>query len=99
MRGPFGWAKKTSEEPYREVPPLSDLTFSGKTDKNGKLVLQNIPGHTTELEVDHPQYQAPLQDPKGWRDRHVRATFSAGQTNVMAMKLEPKGTDFIGTTR
>jgi len=51
------------------------------------------------LEVDSTQYQVPLQQPKGWRDRHVRIAFVAGATNHLEMVLEPKGTDFIGTAK
>ena len=30
MWGPFGWYEKSSEEPYREIPHLSDPIFSAK---------------------------------------------------------------------
>ena len=96
MWGPFGWMKHSSEEPYREIPHLSDPIFSGKTDKNGKLVLNNIPAESRGIDIDHPLFQVPLQDVKGWRDRHVRAVFSPGITNELNMTLEPKGADFIG---
>lgn len=96
MWGPFGWMKNSSEEPYRDIPHLSDPIFSGKTDKNGKLVLNNIPAETRGIDIDHPQFQVPLQDVKGWRDRHVRAVFSPGITNELNMTLEPKGADYIG---
>jgi hypothetical protein len=95
MWGEFGWMKKSSEEPYREIPHLSDPAFSGKTDKNGKLVLNNIPAEAHGIDIDHPQFQVPLQDVKGWRDRHVRATFSPGMTKELNLALEPKGADFI----
>src|SRR5436190_14921382 len=97
MRGAFGWAKKTSEEPYRQQPLLPDLTFSGKTDKDGKLVIRNIPGGSRGLETDHPEFQAPLQQPKGLRNRFIRTAFSAGTTNKLELAMEPKGTDFNGT--
>jgi beta-lactamase regulating signal transducer with metallopeptidase domain len=96
MRGMFGWVKNSSEEPYREIPHLSDPIFSGKTDINGKLVLNNIPAESRTIEIDHPQFQVLLQDVKGRRDRHVRAVFSPGITNELNMTLEPKGADFIG---
>jgi beta-lactamase regulating signal transducer with metallopeptidase domain len=96
MWGPFGWMKNSSEEPYREIPHLSDPIFSGQTDKNGKLVLNNIPAETRGIDIDHPQFQVPLQDVNGWRDRHVRAVFSPGMTNKLDMTLEPKGANFIG---
>lgn len=96
MRGNFGWNKASSEEPYRTLPELPNITLSGKTDKNGKLVIPNIPWQTTGLGVDHPNYQVPFQN-KDFRDRHVRAKYAAGKTNVMVMKMDPKGTDFIGS--
>ena len=97
MWGMFGWMKNSSEEPYREIPHLPDPIFSGQTDKNGKLVIKNIPAETHGMEVDHPQFQVPLQEPKGWRDRHIRITFSPGTTNKLELTLEPKGKDFIGS--
>ena len=48
------------------------------------------------MDVEHPQFQVPLQEPNGWRDRHIRAKFSPGTTNKMELTLEPKGKDFIG---
>jgi len=51
------------------------------------------------LYVEHPHFQVPLQDIKGWRNRYVRLSFKAGETNRLTMVLEPKGTDFIGTAR
>jgi hypothetical protein len=99
MRGMFGWTKNSSEEPYRELPNLSDLGFSGKTDSNGYLVIKNIPAKSRGIDVDHPEFQVPLQEPKGWRDRHIRAVFSPGTTNKLNITLQPKGTDFIGASR
>jgi beta-lactamase regulating signal transducer with metallopeptidase domain len=96
MWGQFGWLKNSSEEPYRVIPHLPDPIFSGKTDIDGKLVLKNIPGETHGIEMEHPQFQVPLQDIKGWRDRYVRATFSPGVTNKLKLTLEPKGTDYVG---
>lgn len=96
MWGMFGWTKNSSEEPYREIPHLPDPIFSGKTDKDGRLVIQNLPAETRGIDIDSQQFQVPLQDVNGWRDRHVRATFSPGMTNKLNMTMEPKGTDFIG---
>jgi beta-lactamase regulating signal transducer with metallopeptidase domain len=97
MWGMFGWVKNSSEEPYREIPHLPDPIFSGQTDKNGKLVIQNFPAEIRGMEVGHPQFQVPLQEPNGWRDRHVRIKFSPGTTNKFELALEPKGKDFIGS--
>jgi hypothetical protein len=48
------------------------------------------------MEVVHPQFQVPLQEPNGWRDRHIRTSFSPGTTNKYELTLEPKGKAFIG---
>ena len=96
MYGDYAWKKNSSETPYRDIPQLPDLDFSGKTDKNGQLVIQNLPPETKGMEIYHPQYQPPLQDLKGWRDRHIRITFAPGVTNQFKLALEPKGADFIG---
>ena len=91
--GMYGWMKVSSETPYREIPHLPDLVFSGKTDQDGRLVLRNIPAEEHGLDIDSPRYQVPLQEPKGWRDRYVRTTFAPGETNRLAITMEPKGTD------
>ena len=99
MRGNFAWVKRSSEEPYREIPQLPELDLSGKTDSTGTLVIRNIPGRTRGLSVDHPQFQVPLQDPGAWRDRYLREMFLPGVTNKLTLTRDPKGTDFIGTSR
>ena len=97
--GIFGDMRRSSEEPFNKLPPLPDVPYSSKTDKDGVAVIRNVPACTGGMEVEHPQFQVPLQDPKGWRDRYVRVSFDAGKTNHLTMVLEPKGTDYIGTTR
>ncbi len=99
MWGPFAWNKKSSEEPYRQIPQLPDPVFSGKTDKEGKLVLANLPAEIRGLDVDDPKYQVPVQQPKGWRDRYIRIKFLPGETNNLTVAMEPKGTDFLGTVK
>jgi beta-lactamase regulating signal transducer with metallopeptidase domain len=96
MRGIFGWLNNSSEVPFRKIPHLSAPIFSGYTDKTGKLVLNNIPAESDSLGVEHSQFQVPLQDVQGWRDRYVRASFSPGMTNRFDMVMEPKGKSFIG---
>jgi beta-lactamase regulating signal transducer with metallopeptidase domain len=96
MNGIFGDLKKSSEEPFRTMSPLPDVKYSATTDKNGVAVIDNIPATARGMEVYHPQYQVPLQEPNGWRDRHIRMTFSPGITNRFELQLEPKGKDFIG---
>jgi hypothetical protein len=99
MQGPVGFLKESSEAPYREVSPLPDLVFEGKTDIDGTLLIKNIPAENRGFDVDSTKYQVPLQDVKGGRDRWVRTTFSPGETNKLVMVMEPKGADFIGTAK
>jgi beta-lactamase regulating signal transducer with metallopeptidase domain len=97
MGGIFGDMRKSSEEPFRTMAPLPNVPYSATTDKNGFAVIRNIPAPDRGMDVYHPQYQVPLQEPKGWRDRHIRLTFSPGETNHYELTLEPKGKDYIGS--
>jgi beta-lactamase regulating signal transducer with metallopeptidase domain len=96
MGGIFGLMRQSSEEPFRTLSPLPDVPYSATTDKNGVAIIQNVPAITHGMEVNHPQFQVPLQEPNRWRDRHIRVQFSPGTTNKMELALEPKGKDFIG---
>lgn len=97
MGGIFGDMRTSSEEPFRTMAPLPNVPYSATTDKNGFAVIRNIPASDTGMDMYDPHYQVPLQEPKGWRDRHIRLTFSPGETNHYDLMLEPKGTDFIGS--
>lgn len=100
MHGMYGWVKNSSEAPFREIPPLPDLSFSGKTGANGLLVIRNIPAEDASwLGVASAHYQVPLQEPKSWRDRYVHIRFEPGMTNELEIKMEPKGADYIGTAK
>lgn len=97
MDGIFGNMRTSSEEPFRTMAPLPNIAYSATTDKNGFAVIRNIPASDRGMDVYDPQYQVPLQEPKGWRDRHIRITFSSGETNHYELTLEPKGKDYIGS--
>jgi beta-lactamase regulating signal transducer with metallopeptidase domain len=97
--GIFGNLRRSSEHPFNQLPPLPSVPYSAKTDKDGIAVIPNVPACTSGLSVEHPQFQVPLQEPKGWRNRYVRVSFKAGETNRLTMVLEPKGSDFIGTAQ
>ena len=94
--GIFGQVRVSNEEPFRTPETLPNVPYSATTDKNGFAVIRNVPAITRGLEVAHPQFQVPLQEPKGWRDRYIRIKFSAGTINKFELMLEPKGKDFIG---
>jgi hypothetical protein len=98
--GMYGWAKGSSEAPFREIAPLPDLAYSGKTGPDGTVIIRNIPAEAERgLDVNSDHYQVPLQDKKGWRDRWVRLRFEPGVTNKVEIAMEPKGADYIGTAR
>ena len=100
MRGMYGWAKGSSEAPFREIAPLPDLAYSGKTGPDGTVIIRNIPAEAERgLDVNSDHYQVPLQNKKGWRDRWVRLRFEPGVTNKVEIAMEPKGADYIGTAR
>jgi hypothetical protein len=99
MNGIFGWMKHSSEEPFRTMNPLPELLYSGTTDGNGKAAIQNIPSIARGMEISHPQFEVPLEDPHGLPSRWIRLKLSPGTTNRLVVMLQPKGTDFIGTVR
>ncbi|HXI84453.1 MAG TPA: M56 family metallopeptidase [Verrucomicrobiae bacterium] len=97
MNGIFGEMEHSSEEPFRKLNPLprGRALYSGVTDASGEVVIPNLPASERGFEIAHPHFEAPLQDPTGWRSRSVHVTFSPGATNKMELILEPKGTEFI----
>jgi beta-lactamase regulating signal transducer with metallopeptidase domain len=97
MGGIFGNMRTSSEEPFRTMTPLPNIPYSAITDKNGFAVVRNIPASDRGVGAYHPKYQVPLQEPTGWRDRHIRMTYSPGETNHYELTLEPKGKDYIGS--
>lgn len=94
--GLFGDIGQSSEAPFQTFALLPEVPYSAKTDPDGVVIIRNVPACTGGLDVEHPHYQVPLQEPKGWRDRHVRVSFTAGETNRLKLTLEPKGSDYIG---
>ncbi len=86
----------SSESPFMKIDPLPRDVYRATTDKDGKATITNVPAIKTIMSVDHPDYQAQVQDPKGWRNRLVHVTFSPGQTLNMDLTLERKGSDFLG---
>jgi hypothetical protein len=92
--GIFGMMHYSSEEPFRKMEPLARPPYYGQTDPQGMAIIHNVPGITRHLFLEHPQYQAPIQD--GMPDRIIRTTFAPGATNHMTLILEPKGASYIG---
>jgi len=96
MGGIFGEMAKSSEAPFRTLAPLADVPYHATTDANGVAVIRNLPAFDRGIEVEDSDYQVPLQDLKGWRDRHIRTQYSPGQTNHFVLIMERKGKDYIG---
>ena len=99
MDGIFGSMKKSSEEALRKIQPLPELSYSGKTDANGKVVISNLPAVGHGLEVYHPSYVIPLQEPTGLPNRRVPMTLTPGQTTTVKVTMQPTGKDFIGAPK
>jgi beta-lactamase regulating signal transducer with metallopeptidase domain len=87
--GIFGWARDSSEEAFRPLAPLPALPYSGITDQNGMVVLRNIPAITRGLNIEHPQFEAALQE--GWGDRYIRFKLLPGIPAKLELTLQPKG--------
>jgi hypothetical protein len=99
MGGILGDMKRSSESPFRNLAPLPDVPYSATTDGTGLAIIRNVPASDRGIEVFHPDYQVPLQEPKGWRDRHLRTGFSPGATNRFFLTMEPKGSTYIGAAK
>ena len=97
--GILGTMVSSSESPFLKIDPLPRNVYGATTDKDGQATIPNLPAVKTALEIEDSNYQAQVQQPNGWRDRHVRATFSSGQTLKMDLTLESKGSDFLGLLR
>jgi len=97
--GIFGMTKRSHEEPFQHPEQLPELSYSAITDQRGVAVVRNLPAISRSFDVEHAQYQVPLQDAKGFRDRHIRCNFKSGVTNKLVLKLELKGKSLIGTTQ
>jgi beta-lactamase regulating signal transducer with metallopeptidase domain len=95
MGGTFGAMSRSDESPCNGLPGLSNLYVS-KTDADGNARFANVPAYASDLGVMDQDYQVPLQDLRGWRNRIVRFTLSPGQTNHLDLTLVPVGTDFVG---
>ena len=95
--GIFGWMRKSSEEPFRTMDPLPDLPYSAVTDKNGVAVLRNLPAVARGLDINHPQFEVPLDADS--IDRYVRFELSPGATHELEVILQPKGKQFIGSVK
>jgi beta-lactamase regulating signal transducer with metallopeptidase domain len=100
MQGIFGNFRDSSEAPYRSMPSLPNVLYSGKTDKDGKVILKNLPAFTQHLDVYHPDYELPLQEKNGLPHRSIRMEkLSPGESKTVNLTLQPKGKDFIGTAK
>lgn len=65
--------------------------YSTKTDKSGKAYLELPPGNE-ELYAEHDGYELPIT--RGRRDQRIKLTL--GETNVVKLVLQPKGSEHLG---
>ena len=94
--GIFGRISDSSEASFRTIPPLLQIRYFATTDTNGVAIVRNVPAFDRIVVVGHRQYQVPLQEPSGMRDRIIRTKYTPGATNHFELTMEPKGTDYIG---
>ncbi|MBL9138104.1 MAG: M56 family metallopeptidase [Verrucomicrobiales bacterium] len=92
--GIFGEMSHPSEAAFGPAEPLSNPDFAQRTDRDGRVVFQNLPSCARGLDVIHPNMVIPLSPE--YRDRWVRFTLTPGNTTRMDLTLIPKGVDFAG---
>jgi beta-lactamase regulating signal transducer with metallopeptidase domain len=95
--GIFGEMEHSSEEPLRRLDPLPELPYSASTDRDGRVVMPDLPSCTRGLGVEHADWVLPL-DPSQ-HDRWVRFSLQPGEKELLRLTLVPKGTDFLGASR
>jgi hypothetical protein len=94
--GILGIMFTSSESPFTNIAPLPRNVYGATTGSDGKATIPNLPAVKTALDIEDSNYQVQVQQPNGWRDRHVRVTFTAGETKKINLTLEKKGNDFLG---
>jgi len=97
MRGVFGWTPDYSERPFHAMRELERPVFSGKTGKDGTIVLTNIPAEIYGFWAESEKYQLPLQG--GMQVRFVHTKYAPGETIVTNLVMLPRGTEFMGSAR
>jgi hypothetical protein len=89
----YGGRAPSSEEPFREIAPLPEPTYSAVTDKMGIALLRNVPAFTSSLMVVHPDYERRLLQ------NSVKLALSTGETEELEVALKPVGREFAGERR
>ncbi|EEF58283.1 hypothetical protein [Pedosphaera parvula] len=76
----------------RNTPPM----FRGLTDKNGVVVVSNLPPFNQPFMAESTNYEMPVIT-NSWNDgeRSVQVQLTPGQTTSATVKMQKKGTDFI----
>ena len=70
--------------------------FNAVTDTNGYAILPNLPGHTDELSVEHPQFALPpTGTAMGGQSRSAQLQLITGKTNRVYLRLEPRSESVI----
>jgi len=81
---------RPAKEPFwRQEVQVVD--FQGVSDSAGLAVLPNVPADVKELAVEHPRFVLPAVGTSGsGKRRQASFTLIAGQTNRIAVQLEPR---------
>ena len=67
--------------------------FSGTTDENGLVVINNLPPNSTEsIAVEHGEFDMPISG----RDRSVQVDLKPDTVNEVALTMQKKGSDTLG---
>ncbi|MDX9971406.1 MAG: M56 family metallopeptidase [FCB group bacterium] len=70
-------------------------TYSAITDETGKAVVKDLPAFAPEFAVQHDAFQLPISQESGGR-RDARIELKPGETTEMTVRMERKGTSFLG---
>ena len=66
--------------------------YSAVTDASGRAVVKNLPPGSTSLHISHETLEAPQVDDR----RQVTVDVTVDRRAEVTVKLQPKGTDFLG---
>jgi hypothetical protein len=91
--GIFGDVQTSSEQPFREPAALPAISYSGVTDERGSVVLRNLPAVARHIDIEHPDFEVPIQQK---HDRTIRFQVAPGETLKLEVILQPKGTEYLG---
>ncbi|MCC7373055.1 MAG: M48 family metalloprotease [Verrucomicrobiales bacterium] len=90
----FGEMNHPSEAAFGAANTLEVNGYAGRTDRDGKVVFENVPAFARGLDVTHPEMVIPLSP--AYHDRWVRFSLTPGKATKLDLTMIPKGVDFAG---